>query len=411
MSVRMPVLTQFKTQLDEMSRQYDRASNLQIKVASGKKLQSSSDDPLLASKIQSVQEYVDRLSAYDSNSILAKNRISLACSVMQRSNELCIKAQELVVQAQNSSLNDSDRATIALSLTSILDSMSSIANTQDADGSYIFNGFANGPAFAQVAGQYQYQGTYEGASIAIADKVHVLYNESGAAIFGNIPSGSGQFSVSASANNSGSGILESVTSSNANIVRDDYNVTMLTNQAGQLAYQVTDVTTGQVLIPVAPADAPAYVAGNAVIFNGLSIQLNGEPKVGDQFMVTPSKPQSVFQTLQNVIAALKTPLISSATSAQVHQQLIEQSSSLKGALNHLVDQTTRFGERAKQIDLQININADTTLQQRSYLSALADVDLPEVISSLSLQLTSLEMSQQSYSKIHEFFSQLMSRQF
>lgn len=408
MSVRLPTISQYKTQMAQISSQYSHAATLQVQVASGKKILQSSDDPRLAAQIQSGQDYLDRLNSYDNNLVLAQNRLALSSSVLQQATNLGIKAQTLLTQAQNASLNDSDRGAIAIELNSILESMVGLANTQDGNGEYLFNGVASGQAYVKNGTAYQYLGSYEGNNIPIGEHTLVQYNQSGYSIFGDIKSGNGQFSVAANANNTGSGILASVNCGNLKVSQDDYTISLLTNTAGQLAYQVQNNTTGQVVIPVAPADAPAYIEGSLIAFDGITTQISGSPAVGDSFTITPAQTQNIFQTLQNAINALNTPASSPQTRAAVGQVMIEQIASFNVAFNHLVDETARSGLRAQQVDMQLNFNKDMILQQKTYLSAISDVDLPETISQLSLQLTSLEMSQQSYAKLQEMFSHLLS---
>ncbi len=75
-------------------------------------------------------------------------------------------------------------------------------------------------------------------------------------------------------------------------VADNYTLTFVTNGAGKLAYQIVGASSGQV-IPAPPAtiptDAPEYVIGEDISFNGLSINIKGTPQVGDTFQIAPSQ--------------------------------------------------------------------------------------------------------------------------
>lgn len=411
MTMRIPTLSQFNAQSSLVSNQFGRLATLQVQVSSGKKLQQSSDDPRLASQIKAVQDSLDRLTSYDNNLVLAQNRVTLSSSVLQQASTLAIKAQGLMTQAQNPTLSNTDRSAIALELSSILDNMVGIANTQDGNGNYLFNGNATGPAYVKNGSGYQYNGTYEGNVITIGDNAQLQYSQSGFAIFGDIKSGTGGFSVAADALNTGTGYVAPVTTSSSGVISNHYTLTMVTNTAGKLGYQVFDDTTGQMVIPIAPADAPEYILGSVISFNGLTTKLEGEPLVGDQFTIAPSTTQNIFSTLQNAIHALNTPITTPQSRAAVNQIMLEQSSSFDGAFNHLVDELTQSGLRAQQIDMHMNFNKESIIQQKTFLSALEDIDLPEAISKLSLQLTMLEMSQQTYSKLQEMFKQLMSQPF
>lgn len=411
MSIRMPMISRFKTQLDQMSLQYERAATLQVQVSTGKKIQRSSDDPRLATQIQSVQDYLDRLSGYQNNIILAQNRLSASSAALQQATNIGVKVKQLLVEAQNQTLNNDDRAAIAIELNGLLESMFAIANTQDGNGEYLFNGVSSGPAYLKNGSEYVYQGTYDGNFIAIDDNTRVQYNQSGFSIFGDIKSGTGLFSVSANSNNTGSGQLASVNTANAGVVNDPYTITMVTNSSGKLAYQIVDDATGLFVVPILPADAPEYISGNPISFNGINTQLSGEPALGDSFSVTPSTTQNVFKTIQNVINALNMPISTPQTRAAVNQIMTEQASSFNNAFEHLIDATTKTGFTAQQVDIQMEYSKDIILQQKTYLSSISDIDLPATISTLSLQLTSLEMTQQTYTKLQEFFTHLVNQQF
>lgn len=417
MSMRLPTISQFKTQVDQMSKQYERVATLQLQVATGKKIQQSSDDPTIASHVKSVEDYIDKLKSYEINTTLAKNRLTTSSSILQESVDLTTKAKGLMVRAQNGTMSDEDRANIARELSDVLGKMANLANTQDGNGEYIFNGFqANKPAYAQTNGVYQYQGSYDGNYISISDQRQVQYSDSGFSIFGNIKSGTGVFSVSAdSVNNTGGGVLQPVSVVNSsNFIHDDYTLTMVTNSAGQLAYQVIGASSGQVIPApplLSPDDAPEYVDGATITFNGITTQLDGAPNSGDTFAINQSASQSIFQTLQNVIDALNTPSTSVKAKADMKQVLSEETAALNGALNHLIDKEMNVAERLKAVDDQIKQNTNKSVEQQIILSSFADVDMTQAISNLTQQLTALEMSQQSYTKLQEIFSQLMREQF
>jgi flagellar hook-associated protein 3 FlgL len=411
MSIRLPTFSQHIMQAEQISRQYDRVTVLQNQVSSGKKLQQSSDDSLLASQIKSIETYMERLEGYELNTNLAVSQLAMSGSVLQQGSDLIIRAQQLMVQAGNGAYDDSDRRVIAGELNSILNSFLDLANTRDGNGEYIFNGCALGPAYVRNGNSFEYQGTYEGYSIAINDQASVLYKQSGFSVFGDIKSGNGVFSVSADPANQGTGVIKPIIVSSGNVIKDEYSVTFVTNSMGKLAYQVTDVNTSEIVVPANFEDPPEYVADSSITFNGLTAHFTGEPKLGDTFTITPSHTQNIFQTLQNLIDVLSTPQSSPGVKTQLRQILFEETSSLDTAFDHFLQETTSLGARARQVDEYVNLNNDIIFQQKQILSSLSSVDLPSAISNMTMQLTSLEMSQQSYMKIQELFSRLLSQQF
>lgn len=413
MTMRLPSISQFKTQLTHMSQQYHQVSTLQSQVSTGKKIQKSSEDPTLASRIKSVEDYIHRLDSYAANTAVADNRLSLLNITLQQEVDLTIKAKELVLHAQNGTLSDKNREDIAIQLSGILSTMLQHANSQDGNGDYLFNGFQAGKSpFIQTPQGIKYQGSYEGNSIAISDNIHVQHSDSGFAVFGDIKTGNGSFSVASdSANNTGAGVLHPVSILDPNnAVDDDYTLTVVTNSSGKLAYEIIGLTSGQV-IPAppltSPADAPEYMPGVAITFNGITTQLSGEPAAGDKFTIKQSHSQNMFQTLQNIIDTLKTPHTSLKAQADMTQVLLEEASTLAGSLDHLVNQLATVGDRKRLVEDHIKLNKDKSLDQQVILGSLSEVDMAEAISGLTQQLTALNMSQQSYTKIQEVFSQLL----
>ena len=82
---------------------------------------------------------------------------------------------------------------------------------------------------------------------------------------------------------------------------DDINISVLTDPP-QFEYDVIDETTGATVLA-----NQAYVDGGVIAFNGLEVEITGQPVDGDVFTVEASRHQDVFTTLSNLINSLETP--------------------------------------------------------------------------------------------------------
>jgi flagellar hook-associated protein 3 FlgL len=404
--MRVPTVTQFRDQIELLSQQYEDIATLQAQADSGQKLQNSSDDPVLALQIKSVSDYITSLQAYSSNSILAQNRSKLFETSTQTVVDVMSKVTELTKAAQNDTLSDADRQDIAAQLQGCLNQLAAAANSQDGNGNYIYSGYNTGsPAYTEQNGSYQYFGTMDAITINIGPNVSTPYSESGYNVFGNIPTGNGYFTVSAASTNTGNASTSAGNIVNtSSYVPDTYTVSFVTNSAGQLAYQVTGASSGQVMPPppaTSPADAPAYVPASDVNFNGVNLNFTGAPKAGDSFQVAPSQPQNVFNSLQGLINNLQTPIVTDTDRAQFHQAITESSESLSQAATHFIGYLSTIGTREVTIDTQSNSNEKIITNQKVILGKLADADSAEVISSLTEELSSLQTTQQIYLKIQQ----------
>jgi flagellar hook-associated protein 3 FlgL len=258
---------------------------------------------------------------------------------------------------------------------------------------------------------YVYQGSQDGTVIPLGNRTNVIYNDSGARIFGGIKTGNGSFNVSANSNNTGNGVLVAggLTSAMKDIT-EEYKITMVTNGSGQLAYQLVGTSSGQ-LIPkppmMVPADAPAYVPGQDIVFNEGSVQITGEPRGGDVFNITPSQSDNIFNVLQNVISTLSQPVYSGKDRADLQQALTQHASTFKQASSHFQAALAEVGSRGKMIDDYVDFSKNSLIDAQIARGQLADADMEQVISELTQRLTVLEVTQQSYLKIQDTYFSLL----
>lgn len=410
--MRLPTVNQFKSEMTTLSNQYDRIQNLQTQVTTGKKLQNASEDPLLADRINAVGDFVQNVKGYQLNGTLAESRVSLASSNIQQSINEVGRIRELIQTAQNDTMNNSDRKNIALELQGHLDNLLQVANARESNGEYIFSGInVHSVSYENQGGRYVYQGGQEVTRIAINNQNTVPFNDSGLETFGNIKTGNGLYSLSSAASNTGTGVVTSGGSlQNVAYVPDNYTITFVTNSSGNLAWQVTGLTSGQIIPApplVTPGDAPEFHSNTDMAFNGVNLQFAGLPQVGDTFQVEQSTTQNMFNTLQDVINTLNTPVNTAQERASFHQALGEQSSSFRQVANHLNGFLTELANRQNNITDQIAFSNNILTEQKVLLGKLSDVDITEVISDLTQRLTTLEITQQSYLKIQDTLNRLL----
>jgi len=406
--VRIPTYDQFQRNASMISKGFDQMSRLEYQVSTGKKLMDSSDDPSLAFQIKSHEDYLNLLQSYGDNVHVAQNRASLLETSMQGLTSLGGDVEILLKKAQNGTLGDADRKALAEQLQGKLNNLFHLANTQDADGQYVYSGInATVPAYQQVNGSYQYQGSSSPLMINVSPNMDMLYGEAGNKIFDRIYSGNGTFSITAPSSNQGSAFLSPGTVNTANYVSDQYSIQFVTNSNGELAYQVTGVNTGQI-IPAPPAttpqNAPVVTSGMGISFNGVSLTVQGQPVAGDSFQIQPSTSHNVFDLLQGAINVLKTPV----TNQGNYNQLMSQTSAaFSQVLNQFTQRQAEIGTQAATIyDLQdsskVNIN-----NEEIALGKLENADMNAAVSALAQQSLILQATQESYMKMQDVLEKMM----
>ncbi|VAW73254.1 hypothetical protein MNBD_GAMMA10-2885 [hydrothermal vent metagenome] len=284
----------------------------QNQLSEGKRILAPSDDPGGTSRIIDLNEALSQVTQFDENAGFATQRLNLEEDTLNSSINILQRVRELSIQAANTGVNDlqSERA-IASEINERLGELFDNANTRDENGDYVFSGFqTKTQAFTtDGVGNYFYNGDEGQLSLQIGPNRQVASSDSGAEVFQLIRTGNGDFAVDANSTNGGTARIStgSVVSpavyqaQDFSIVFDE--VTPATVPVS-LTYSIFNNTTG-VAAPV--AGPTAYSDGGVIAFNGVEVQISGDPVDGDIFSVQASRNQDVFTTLNNLVNSLQTP--------------------------------------------------------------------------------------------------------
>ncbi len=170
-------------------------------------------------------------------------------------------------------------------------------------------------------GSMSYVGDSGASSVPLNGGTSVQTGDPGSAVFMNVPTGNGTFTTAASASNTGTGVIDAGSVTNAvavgaGAVHDHFHG--CERLPGDRWHGCHVVATG------------TYDAANggSVAFDGIQVGITGAPAAGDTFTVTSSGTQSVFDTLDNIVSALNNAGSSGAARAQL-------SSTLGGSLQQI----------------------------------------------------------------------------
>jgi len=186
----MRISTSWTQQLgvNAMLKQESLVSKTQMQLSTGLKNLSPADDPIAAKQVLDLQQGIDKTNQYQRNSDVVKSRNSLEESVLSNSRDSLLRARDLAVQALNEGiLKPKDKLAIAEEIKQIRSHMLGLANTQDANGEYIFSGaLSSKPTFAQ-APTYALQGSDVQRSLQIGPDRKLPDGDLGKTIFNDIP--------------------------------------------------------------------------------------------------------------------------------------------------------------------------------------------------------------------------------
>lgn len=361
----------------------------QQQIATGERIQKSSDDPLGAAQTARFDEIIGRLSQYQRNIDAASSDVAVQDESLGEVVGLLQRVQEIIVGAQNGTLNTTDHRNYAVEVRSITEQVLAVANTTNGAGEYVFSGTRTGqPAFAKELGNIGYRGDQTSRELTVSSSIRIQTTMSGSHVFESISSGNGRFAVSAAQTNTGTALASqaTVTDSTA-LVATSYSISFTSDTT----FDVVDDGSGtNVLVN------QVYNEGVAFSFEGLELSVSGTPAAGDVYTVEPSTRKSIFDVLEEVADALERGPDTASGYALLDQSLQSGLAEALGAIDRLGEVRAELGSRLVTLDIQREYNETAVLGFQEARVDVAAVDYPETISRLSNALQVLESAQQSY---------------
>jgi len=392
--LRVSTYTMFQNGEQAISNSQSQLLATELQLATGRQINSPSDNPVGAANVASLSSTVSQLTQYKSNQGAGQLQLNLADSAMSNFVNLVQDAQQRLVQAGDGAYSDSQRAVLAHELQGDLSQMVGLANTSDGQGGYLFAGSQqSAPPFSQVGNSVTYGGDSVLQSVQVSQNRLLQVKFSGDDLFQKIRPGNGSFVTAANPGNSGTGVIDAGAVSNPAALTGDSYTIGFTVSGSNTTYQVQNTTTNQTVA------SASYTSPTTLNFDGQQVTVSGAPASNDSFTVGPAPYQSIFTTMANAIAALQQPAQSPAASARLQTALGSALSSAGQALDHLTLKQAEIGNQLQQLNSYSTLNDDRSLQTSSQLSSIQDVDYAKAASQMARQQTVYQAALQSYSAV------------
>ncbi len=170
--------------------QQAKLSNTQLKLSSGKRILTPSEDPAAAARLVDLNHAKEKTNQYQDNIGTAKHRLAIEEVGIRNAVNIFHRLKELAVQGLNDSNTQADRVAISAEFDELNDQLLGIANTKNANGEYVFSGYlTQTQPFVKTAGvpnTYAYQGDANQRAIQIGPSRQVTDGDPGEAVFGTI---------------------------------------------------------------------------------------------------------------------------------------------------------------------------------------------------------------------------------
>jgi flagellar hook-associated protein 3 FlgL len=158
--MRITSASSYESSVANLQRRQQTLNEAQQRLTSGKRLLHASDDPAAAAQAERALAAVSRSEAQQRALDASKTAMQLGESALGDAGDLLSQARELVVQAGNGGYGDSERQTLADSLSGLRKDLLAVANRSDGAGRYLFGGQgSDGPPLLDMPGGVAFNGS------------------------------------------------------------------------------------------------------------------------------------------------------------------------------------------------------------------------------------------------------------
>jgi flagellar hook-associated protein 3 FlgL len=394
--MRISTANLYATSTNQLNTLQGALARTQMQLSTDRRLLTAADDPVASARALEVSQSQEINAQFATNRNSAKSSLAQVESTLQNTGDLLQDIQTLAVSAGNATMLPSDREKLATELEGRLADLLGVANTADGAGGYLFSGYkTTTQPFTSSPGGATYQGDQGVRQLQVSDSRKLPLSASGSAIFDAIPTGNGTFQTKAG-DNKGSALISS-----GSVV----DRTVLTSTKYEIKFDVSattpPVTTYSVNTkdpdgPVADKQGLPYKDGNQIEIGGMAFDIKGVPAQDDTFSIAPSKKQSVFTTVTDLISTLRLAGEGSTGKAALTNGLNTALDNLKNAHENVLTVQSSVGAHMKELDYLDSTGDDLDIQYAATLDDLVGLDTVKAISDFSQQQMTLQAAQMSF---------------
>lgn len=398
--MRISTLSIYGNATSQLNTLQSALARTQMQLSTNRRILTPADDPVASARALEVSQSNAMNEGFASNRASARSSLAAVEGALQNAGNLLQDIQELAVKAGNGTMLPQDREALAIELEGRLDDLLGVANTTDGAGGYLFSGYkATTQPYTRTPTGADYQGDQGQRQLQVGASRKIPLSASGTAVFDANATGNGVFQTQAGVGNSGSAIISSGAVVDRNQVITDhasYKLTFsVTGTPAVTTYSVVDTTSGTD-VPLPTHTAITYEPGKTISFGGLSFDIKGVPADGDNFTAEPSTKKSVFETVTELVAALRAPVDGSTGKAALTNRLNTALDNLKGAHDNVLTVQASVGAHMKELDYLDSAGDDLDIQYAATLGDLQDLDMVKAISDFSMQQNTLQAAQMSF---------------
>lgn len=392
--MRISTRTIFESGTSQLGTLQSQMARTQMQLSTNKRILTPSDDPIASARALEVTQSKSVNEQFGANRDNARNSLVMVEQSLGNATNLLQDVKTMVVRAGNAALSNTDLKSIADEIEGRMEDLLGIANSSDGSGDYLFSGYKTSTQpFTRTAAGAEYNGDQGARELQVSTSRKLPVSDSGASVFLSNATGNGRFETRADPGNAargGTGVVSTGTSESA-LTNHDYSISFTVTPAGT-TYTVTDDTLGAV---VGAPDQP-FKTGEKIAFDGVALDIKGAPANGDKFTVEPSEKRSVFESITELVSALRAGKTGDGPSAAMANALNKAHENIGNSIDNVLSVRSSVGSRLNELDYLDSAGDDLDIQYSSTLSELQDLDMVKAITEFTQQQFALEAAQKSF---------------
>lgn len=182
--------------------------------------------------------------------------------------------------------------------------------------------------------------------------------------------------------------------------RDSYKLEFTNVTGTSITYEIRNTVDGT----VRSSGALSYTPGTPMTINmgdngdGLQVTLDGTPQTGDTFDIVPAsqKHNNILNTFANVIHQLKAGAETEQEKAALRNTIDGTLRALGNSLNNVLTIRSEVGSKLNELDSLDSIGTNRSLNYKTTISSLTDLDFAKAASRYALGMVALKMAQKTF---------------
>ncbi|WP_348729220.1 flagellar hook-associated protein FlgL [Rheinheimera texasensis] len=398
--MRLSFNQKYQINLNAILNAQEKLQNASAKLEKQTKILSPSDDPAGSARVVALDQQISQVSQYQNNSILLKNSLSIEETVLGSLRTSSDQARSLIVSLGNGTYSQQDRSAIAKQLDNIKNQMFDLMNQKDANGGYLFSGFQQETqpySLNQATGLYEYKGDEGQKALQVSPTVTIPSNDSGKVLFEDV-NARYQTTTPTVAGGLTSG---SINVQNQSVFDDFYRQNYDAQTAANNNYRlVVDAANNYEIrrngASLTPPVTGAYTSGQAVNFQGLSLQTQGAGPGQLDFTLQAPEKKNILNTLQDLINSIETYQV---FGRPLNDAIADALVQLDNAALKIDAGVSGVGGRQNVLDSVFEGNEDLQITNKAFRAQIYEVDYAEALTELTKQETALQAVQNTFQRV------------